>query len=362
MERRRLEPVDDRGRRGRRRCATRRRTRPRTATPGRGGADGSEARRRAGDVSGGKQDAAGARLDVYVTARFARLSRTQVQRMIRDGHVSSTAARPSPATRSAASEEIWVEVPPPPVRELVPEYMPLDVLYEDDKMIVINKPAGIVVHPARGHWGGTLINGILYHCHNLSNIAPGRPGIVHRLDRDTTGVILFMKEDWSHRHVAQQFEIRRTQKEYLAVVEGEMEYDEDIISRPLGRHPTDSRRKWPCASRAGGSRRRQYKVLERFRGYTYVACMPKTGRTHQIRVHHRGGGTSVRGETSSTPGADRCTCRRSKGSRSMRATKCRSSRGRRSTHIASISSTRGGKRAIEFRRRCRRIWRGCWRC
>jgi 23S rRNA pseudouridine1911/1915/1917 synthase len=231
-----------------------------------------------------KQDAAGARLDVYVTARFSRLSRTHVQRLIRDGKVLLNGRPAKPSYEINGDEEISVEVPPPPAHELVAEYLPLDILYEDEKMIVINKPSGIVVHPARGHWGGTLINAVLYHCHNLSNIAPGRPGIVHRLDRETTGVILFMKEDWSHRHVAHQFEFRRAHKEYLAIVEGEMEYDADIISRPIGRHPTESKK---MAVRIEGGREAttEYQVMERFRGYTYVLCKPKTGRTHQIRVH-----------------------------------------------------------------------------
>ncbi len=231
-----------------------------------------------------KQDAAGARLDLYVTARFPRLSRTQVQRMIRGGAVLINGSRAKPSYEISGTESISVIVPPPPVRDLLPEYMPLDILYEDEVMIAINKPSGIVVHPARGHWGGTLINAILYHCHRLSDIAPGRPGIVHRLDRETTGVILFMKEDWSHRHVARQFEYRRTQKEYLAVVEGEVPYDSDLISRPLGRHPTQ-REKMSVRIEGGREAQTSYEVIERFRGYTFLRAMPRTGRTHQIRVH-----------------------------------------------------------------------------
>ena len=231
-----------------------------------------------------KQDAAGTRIDLYVTARFPKLSRTQVQRLVKDGQVLVNGARVKPHYEISGTEEISVVLPPPTVRRLAPEYLPLDIIYEDDVMIAVNKPAGIVVHPARGHWGGTLINAVLYHCDKLSHIAPGRPGIVHRLDRDTTGVILFMKDDWAHRHVARQFEFRRAKKEYRAIVEGELEYDSDVISRPLGRHPTHGEK---MAVRVDGGRDAQteYQVLERFRGYTYLRAMPRTGRTHQIRVH-----------------------------------------------------------------------------
>lgn len=231
-----------------------------------------------------KQDSAGERIDLYIANRHGRLSRSQVQRLIRRGAVLVNGREVKPSYSLTPGDAVEVEFPPPVVRELKPEYLPLDIIYEDEKMLVVNKPPGIVVHPARGHWGGTLINAVLYHCHRLSHIAPCRPGIVHRLDRDTTGVILFMKEDWSHRHVARQFEYRRTKKEYLAIVEGEMKYDRGRISFPLGRHPTHTR-KMAVRMEDGREAQTEYEVLERFRGYTFVAARPRTGRTHQIRVH-----------------------------------------------------------------------------
>jgi 23S rRNA pseudouridine1911/1915/1917 synthase len=230
-----------------------------------------------------KNESLGSRLDTHLAQRLPRISRSAVQRLIKSGDITVNDAKVKPSHSLASGDRIRITLPPPPAYELKAEYLPLDVIYEDEIMLVVNKPPRIVVHPARGHWGGTLINAVLYHCHKLSDIAPGRPGIVHRLDRDTTGVILFMKEDWSHTHVARQFEYRRTQKEYRAIVEGELQYDTGRIAFPLGRHPTQSNKM--AVRMDGREASTEYKVLERFRGYTYIAALPKTGRTHQIRVH-----------------------------------------------------------------------------
>lgn len=230
------------------------------------------------------QELAGTRLDVYVSDRFARISRSAVQRLIKTSSILVNGSKSKPSHALAKGDRVFVELSPPPPYELTPEYMPLDILYEDEIMLVVNKPAGIVVHPSRGHGSGTLINAVLYHCRHLSHLAPGRPGVVHRLDRNTTGVILFMKDDWAHRHVARQFEYRRTRKEYWAIVEGEMEYESGSVSFPIGRHRTNSQ-KMAVRMEDGREAQTSYKVLERFRGYTFISAMPRTGRTHQIRVH-----------------------------------------------------------------------------
>jgi 23S rRNA pseudouridine1911/1915/1917 synthase len=225
------------------------------------------------------------RIDKYLHDRFANFSRAMIQKQIAAGAVKVNGEIVKASFKLTPGDVIEMTLPELPSKEIVPEELPLDIIYEDDDLIILNKQADMVVHPARGNTHGTLVNALAHYSSELSSgLGDFRPGVVHRLDRNTTGVMVVTKNDTALWKVAKQFENRTIKKDYLAVVHGTPDLTADKISAPLGIHPK-VREKYAIRPETGKESVTFYEVLEEFRGYSLIKCMPKTGRTHQIRVH-----------------------------------------------------------------------------
>lgn len=259
------------------------------------------------------------RIDKLLSSMLPDFSRSYLQKLVKEGAVLVNKKAVKPNHKVNTGDIVQVFVPEPELPDISPEDIPLDILYEDEELLVVNKPKGMVVHPAPGHYSGTLVNAVMYHCRGkLSGInGVTRPGIVHRIDRDTTGSLVVCKSDRAHQSLAEQLKEHSITRRYRAVVLGIIEGEKGTVNAPIGRHPTD-RKKMSTRCKNGKPAVTHYRVLERFyndslpiflrcvfggskggnsKGYTYIECQLETGRTHQIRVHLSEIGHPILGDT-----------------------------------------------------------------
>lgn len=231
-------------------------------------------------------DQTGRRVDQFLADALPQLTRSAAQKLLEEGAVTLNGKPVKKNYKTVPGDELVVVLPDPAPVDIVPQDIPLDVVYEDEDVIAVNKPVGLVVHPAAGHPDGTLVNALLYHCgDSLSGINGAlRPGIVHRIDRDTSGLIIAAKNDFAHLALAEQLQDHSLYREYEAVCVGNLKEDQGTVNAPIARHPTD-RKKMAVNFLQGREAITHWTVLERFPGYAHIQCRLETGRTHQIRVH-----------------------------------------------------------------------------
>ena len=240
----------------------------------------------------------GQRIDRYLSDELEDRSRSYIQKIMKEGYVKVNQKPVKSNYRLSFGDSVEVTLPEAKEPDIVPENIPLDILYEDQDIIMINKPKQMVVHPAPGHYSGTLVNALMYHCGDELSGINGcmRPGIVHRIDMDTTGSLVVCKNDKAHQSLSEQLKVHSIRRIYVAIVHGNIKEDSGTVNAPIGRHPTD-RKKMSTHCKNGRDAVTHYKVLERFGDYTYIQCELETGRTHQIRVHMASIGHPLLGDT-----------------------------------------------------------------
>lgn len=243
-------------------------------------------------------ESGGMRLDSFLAASLPELTRSAAQRLIETGHVSVNGKTVPKSCKLSGGETVSVTLPEPEPADAAPQDIPLDVVFEDSDVIVVNKPSGLVVHPAPGHPDGTLVNALLFHCGgSLSGVGGAlRPGIVHRIDRDTSGLLIAAKNDAAHQALAAQLQDHSLARTYEAIVTGCLREDSGTVDAPIGRCAAD-RKKMAVVQHGGRNAVTHWEVLERFAGYTHIRCRLETGRTHQIRVHMAYTGHPILGDT-----------------------------------------------------------------